>query len=218
MFAKSAGSVELIESMGSDESVARAAWVSRGDDTRHHHQDEVERVIRYMMRHKHTSPFEHVSFTFRVTCDLATRTQWQRHRTWSFNEVSRRYTEENVEVMPPPVWRGQASTNKQASAGDINEPVLAGIMYERHMSACLDVYEGLLCLGVAREQARMVLPMATMTAFYATVNLHNLLHFCGLRCAPDAQQEIRVLADECLRIAETVAPISVRAWREVRGV
>jgi thymidylate synthase (FAD) len=206
--------------MGNDDSVARAAWVSRGDDTRHHHQDEVERVIRYMMRHRHTSPFEHVSFTFRITCDLATRTQWQRHRTWSYNEISRRYTEENVEVMPPPVWRGQAATNKQASAGRMTETDQhrAHVNYGAAMSACMSAYRNLIALGVAREQARMVLPMATMTAFYGTVNLHNLLHFCGLRCAPDAQQEIRVLADECLRIAETVAPISVRTWREVRGV
>lgn len=206
--------------MGTDADVARAAWVSRGDDERHHHQDDVERVIRYMMRHKHTSPFEHVIFTFRIECDLATRSQWHRHRTWSFNEVSRRYTSDDVEVMPTPVWRGQAATNKQASAGEVGLPrrSVADKVYEKHIRNSLDVYEALLWLGVSREQARMVLPMATMTRFYGTVDLHNLLHFCALRCKADAQQEIRVLALQCLEHAERVAPVSVRAWREFSGV
>ena len=114
------------------------------------------------------------------------------------------------------MWRGQASTNKQASAGTLDEcdSYYATQDYLRAVNVAWEAYERLIARCVAREQARMVLPMATMTAFYASVDLHNLLHFCVLRCKPDAQQEIRELAEKCLEHARKVAPISVRAWEE----
>lgn len=209
--------VQLVDSMGSDRSIVRAARVSRLGDSDEASDAEVERLIRYMLKHGHSSPFEHVVLTFRISIPKYAAVQWMRHRTWAYNEVSRRYTSERVELQPSPVWREQATTNKQASGAPLaNQGGPAGV-YQHVSVVCLNAYHDLIARGVSREQARMVLPQAMMTEFYGTVSLHNLFGFLRQRLASDSQKEIREPAEECLKLARTVAPVAVRIWEEFRA-
>jgi thymidylate synthase (FAD) len=197
------GWIGLLNSMGSETTVVNAARVSFGRC--HQAMDERDvKLLGYLLEHQHTSPFEHVVFTFSVHCPLFVRSQWHRHRTWSYNEISRRYTEVDLEFYLPPVVREQAPTNRQASV----EPQHVDQEAARHLiaeqnRASLQLYERLLQMGVCREQARGVLPQNLMTTFWATVDLHNLIGFLSLRDSEGAQWEIRQYA---LAIKELVRP------------
>ncbi len=212
--------IRLINSMGSDVEVVNGARVSFGK--RRESLEEKDRVlIQYLADERHTSPFEHVAFTFHVKCPLFVTRQWHRHRTWSYNEISRRYTSVNMEFYVPRAYRKQAETNRQASVdetlthhGDGRE--LSAIIAE-HTHQAMALYEDLLAQGVAREQARMVLPQNMYTEMYATVNLHNLIHFIELRVHTGAQWEIQQYAHKLLDLAETAAPYSIAAIRKARG-
>jgi thymidylate synthase (FAD) len=208
------GSVELVETMGSDLTVVNAARVSFGA-----HKDELDekdiKLIKYLAEHRHTSPFEHCSVTFRCHVPLFVRSQHHRHRTWKYNEVSRRYTSENLEFYEPTLFRPQHKSNRQASVdapqrvwisdgrGDAHEAIVA------HHRASLELFERLLEAGVSREQARGVLPQNLYTTYYATVDLSNLSKFYSLRTHDGAQWEIRKLAEG---MAELVKPIFPHAW------
>ena len=151
--------VRLINTMGSDVEIVNGARVSFGK--RKDSLDEKDKVlIQYLADERHTSPFEHVAFTFHVKCPLFVTRQWHRHRTWSYNEISRRYTSMNLEFYIPQAYRQQAETNRQASTDDLLREGRDGesleSMVRAHTESAFAFYEKLIEEGVAREQARMV--------------------------------------------------------------
>ena len=212
--------VRLINTMGSDVEIVNGARVSFGK--RREELDEKDKVlIQYLADERHTSPFEHVAFTFHIKCPLFVTRQWHRHRTWSYNEISRRYTSMNLEFYVPKAYRQQAETNRQASTDKLIEETKDGKnihdLVSAHTFKAFEFYEDLIKQGVAREQARMVLPQNMYTEMYATVNLHNLIHFVELRIHPGAQWEIQQYALKLLDLAEEAAPYAIKAIRKARN-
>ena len=211
------GFVRLVDSMGSDLSVVRAARVSydaawrAGED-----QGSDTKLINYLWKNHHTTPFEAVTLTFEVKAPIFVFRQWHRHRMWSYNEMSARYCKlpEEFYVPRPELIGVQSKSSKQARdlTGDTNAPGGAIIA-----AACADAfvaYRKLLECGTPRELARSVLPVATYSHMFATVDLLNLLKFLSLRCDAHAQYEIRVYADEMRDLARSVAPVCIAAWEE----
>ncbi len=225
------GHVRLVDHMGGDLSIVRAARVSHdaapraGDD-----EGSDARLIRYLWRNAHTTPFEAVTLTFEVKAPIFVLRQWHRHRTWSYNEVSARYTELPAEFyVPDPAMIGtQSKIDKQGRKidADISEIVASYGQTSWHRErqvaklrkACemaFEEYNQLLACGWPRELARSVLPVATYSHMFATVNLLNLFRFLTLRCDAHAQHEIRVYADAMKDLARSVAPVAVGAWEGV---
>jgi len=220
------GAVEYVDHMGTDLTVVNAARVSFGK-----HKDEIddrdEKLIKYLITHKHTSTLEHNVVTFRFIVPLYVRSQHHRHRTWSYNETSKRYSSENIRFYEPNEFRTQHVSNRQASNADnlINPQISHGhssidarAAYTEHNRSSVQLYNELIDAGVCREQARGVLPMSLYTEYYGTVDLSNLLKFVDLRTHDGAQQEIQVVAQACLKIAEDLWPVTVSAYREVNGL
>jgi len=191
------GFIRVVDYMGGDVSVVQAARVSYGKGTKHTSEDRG--LIRYLMRHRHSTPFEMAEIKLHVRVPMDCWRQWIRHRTASVNEYSTRYSEaiDANQRTSANEWRSQASNNKQGSAGFLDEDV--GTTLTLSESALLahahEVYQSRLSHGVAREQARKDLPLSTYTEAYWKVNLHNLLHFLGLRMEAHAQKEIRDYAE-----------------------
>ena len=216
------GFVELVDHMGTDLTIVNSARVSFGK-----HKESLDaqdkKLINYLVEHKHTSTFEHNLVTFRVKVPLFVRSQHHRHRTWSYNEISRRYTDFNIEFYEPGAFRKQSKSNRQASDIDSSfNPymptdsldTLASYRVRDHHKKSLELYNKLMESGVCREQARGVLPQNMYTEYYGTVNLNNLLKFVSLRIHEGAQWEIQELAQGMLKIAEGLWPIAVKAFRE----
>ncbi len=175
------------------------------------------KLIFYLMQHQHWTPFEMIELKWRITCPLFVARQWMRHRTGSFNEVSRRYTSEQLTFFKPSLWRVPAADNKQQSTfdteGKLNQLELL-VKYEQHLAASWKLYQEFLDAGVAREQARMLLPQSTETSFYWKVNARNFLHFIELRLAPDAQQEIQDFARVMWEQFQARVPITAAAFNQ----
>jgi len=209
------GFIELIAHMGDDNTVVSAARVSYLGESKGLEQDA--KLIKYLLKNKHTSPFEQVEFQFMVKCPLFVRSQWMRHRTWSYNEVSRRYTSDEIEFHVPSEIRLQSDDNKQMSAGLMENPGLIIDAIKSSALMCYEMYEGMLRLGVAREQARMILPQSMYTKFYAKVDLHNLFHFLELRLHLHAQPEIRLYAQAIEELIKPIVPISYKTWKELNN-
>ena len=224
------GCVEYVQHMGEDITVVNSARVSFGK-----HKETMDgrdkKLIRYLIRHRHTSTLEHCSITFRFVVPLFVRSQHHRHRTWSYNEISRRYTEKDLRFYEPINFRTQHKSNRQASNADemINPtlqlydpmcshpiPLLASMAIKDHHQKSLKLFDDLLEAGVCREQARGVLPQNLYTEYYGTVNLSNLLKFIDLRTHEGAQWEIQQAANACLEIATELFPETVGAYREIR--
>lgn len=219
------GYVRLVESMGSDLSIARAARVSydaewrAGEDT-----GSDERLIRRLWKDRHTTPFEAVEFQFEVFAPIFVLRQWHRHRTWSYNELSARYRElPEVFYVPEPKMIGvQSRVNKQGRTTEIEDEIEVDDLlaarqsdvdeYRVHCQDCFSFYQSLLDDGWPRELARGILPTATYSHMFAKVNLRNLMHFLDLRCDPHAQHEIRVYALALVELAAQVAPVAMAAW------
>lgn len=197
------GWIGLIDRMGTETSIVNAARVSFGKLKREMDDKDVK-LLRYLVENRHSSPFEHVAFTFSVHCPLFVRGQWHRHRTWAYNEISRRYTEVDMTFYAPTALRRQAEVNRQASVTDpeFKSDALRKLISD-HNQLSLHLYERLLDEGVCREQARGVLPQNMMVTFWGTVNLHNLIHFLELRDHSHAQWEIREYA---IAIKKLIAP------------
>ena len=199
------GFVCLVDVMGDDRSVVEAARVSYGQGTRHVSDDRT--LLRYLMRHWHTTPFEMAEVKMLVRVPMDCWRQWVRHRTASINEYSTRYSVaiDSAQTTLPDQWRLQAQSNRQGSEGCL--PGSAGERLseaERKLQEEMRrVYQERLEAGVAREQARKDLPLSTYTEAYWKMNLHNLLHFLMLRLEENAQQEIRdyaaVIGNEIVR-------------------
>lgn len=216
------GIVRLVDSMGSDLSVVRAARVSydaawrSGED-----EGSDQRLIRYLWKNRHTSPFEAVEFQFEVKAPIFVFRQWHRHRTWSYNELSARYRELPAEFyLPDPELIGvQSTNNKQGRQADPAVLEQRKLEVEHMRVQCEEAfvtYRRLLDAGWPRELARSVLPVNTYSHMFAKVNLRNLLGFLDLRVDPHAQYEIRVYAEAMLEIARTIVPVCIGAWEANR--
>ena len=204
------GYIELIDILGGDHTVVAAARVSYLDEGIDPVKDQ--KLINFMMKNGHTSPFEHVIFQWRIKCPLFVRSQWHRHRTWSYNELSRRYTSKDIEFYIPDEWRAQDTKNKQGSLKGMR----LSVGLQDANSDALDYYNFLLDQGVSREMARMILPQNLYTIFYGTIDLHNLFHFMGLRSDSHAQWEIQQYSKAMEEIVKKYVPWSYGAWNEHR--
>jgi len=210
------GHVGLVEHMGTDLAISRAARVSYNAEPR----EEDAGLIRYLLKHKHTSPFEAVVFTFDVKAPIFVYRQWHRHRTWSYNELSARYKElPNEWYVPLAETIGvQSETNKQARIIDTTyeDRGRMAAMQKQIDFACdhaFKVYESLLKDGCPREVARIVLPLATYSHMFATVDLHNLFHFIRLRADSHSQWEIQQYANAMLELITPIVPNAVEAFK-----
>ena len=208
------GWVGLIDHLGTESTIVNAARVSFGKLKSTMDERDVK-LLNYLIENRHTSPLEHVVFTFSVHCPLFVRGQWHRHRTWSYNEISRRYTEIDIDFYTPEKMRRQAESNRQASFADpdFEDTKLRAMVDESNRNA-LKLYEELLAAGVCREQARGVLPQNMMTTFWATVDLSNLLHFMRLRDSEHAQYEIREYAIAMRKLIQPIVPNVVKYFEE----
>jgi len=224
------GKVELVDHVGNDLTIVNSARVSFGT-----HKTELDdrdrKLIRYLIKHRHTSTLEHCFVTFRVKVPLFIRSQHHRHRTWSYNEISRRYTAESLEFYSPKTFRTQHSNNRQASNNDeqidprlyearvigVGEPLAASEAVRQHHLTSVSLYENLMQKGVCREQARGVLPQNLYTEYYASANLNNIFKFIDLRSHDGAQWEIQKVAEAMLCIVEGLYPETIKAYYEVRN-
>jgi thymidylate synthase (FAD) len=204
-------SLELIRISGSDLEIVNAARVSYGKvSTSLSERDKI--LIKYLMDHDHTSPFEHNQLSFRVKAPLYVARQWMRHRMNSFNEISYRYVKAPLEFYIPATWRLQDHNNKQSSYGSYHNQALTD-SYKNSISVLVQAYEQLLAEGVCREQARGILPVCTYTEFIYTCNLLSLMNFLKLRLHAGAQWEIRSYAQGLLTLALPHFPIALEAFR-----
>ena len=217
--------VTYIDHMGSDLSVVNAARVSFGKksawEQRVHpsgdYADDVlaerdTKLIKYLAKHKHKSPFNHTFVTFHVKAPIFVARQLQKHEYMPWNEISRRYVDDEPEFYQPDVWRGRSEDKKQGSEGEINDirPSVARNMVED----CRQNYNYLLAKGVSPEQARMVLPQSMMTEWYWSGTVFSFAKMCSLRCKDDTQAETRVVADAIDEEMENLYPMSWESLRE----
>lgn len=190
--------VDYIQHWGDDLMVANAARVSFGNEKDALDEKDVK-LINYLASHKHMTPFEHMGMTVKIECPLYIRSQIMRHRTFSYNEISRRYTDRDLRFYIPGFkdFRQQSVSNRQASEGNLkltDATVAEDAMMNIH-TRCFQTYKELIALGLCREQARGVLPQNLMTEFYMTGNLRNWAHFLELRESKDAQAEVRYVSE-----------------------
>ena len=206
------GFVALVDCMGDDGSVVQAARVSYGEGTRKVSDDR--QLIRYLLRHAHTTPFEMAELKFVVRVPMDCWRQWIRHRTASVNEYSTRYSLaiDSMQGTPDAEWRSQAATNRQGSDGLVSatEGQKLTRAEQELQQLARKVYEERLAAGIAREQARKDLPLSTYTEAYWKIDLHNLLHFLALRMDAHAQLEIRRYATTIGE--EIVRPLFPLVW------
>lgn len=219
------GFIRLVDYMGSDLSIVRNARVSydaqwrAGEDT-----GSDARLINYLYNNGHNTPFESVTFTFDVKAPIFVLRQWMRHRTWAFNELSARYRELPAEFyVPDPAHIGtQSKDNKQmrniGNQTSTNKNKASAILIRQHCTSAFNRYQELLSRGVPRELARSVLPVATYSHMFGTVNLNNLFKFINERMHPHAQYEIRVYAAAMLELIRPIVPVAVQAFEAKRRV
>jgi len=228
------GKVEYLSHNGTDLTIVNSARVSFGVE-----KEELDardkRLIKYLIKHRHTSTLEHNNLTLRFTVPLFVRSQHHRHRTWSYNEISRRYTDVDLQFYEPKSFRTQHKSNRQASnAEELINPVMnpedenhpkfgewihsttASELVAAHNADSLVLFNQLIEAGVCREQARGVLPQNLYTTYWGSVNLNNLLKFIDLRIHEGAQWEIQKVAEACLEIATDLFPETVGAYREIK--
>lgn len=231
------GFVRLVDCMGSDAAIVQMARVSYGAGTKSVSEDEG--LIRYLLRNRHTSPFEGVQFKFHIKLPIFVSNQWVRHRMWSYNQMSGRYSEMPDEFYVPDenVITTQNPDNKQGGTSDLVQfertPITLEICrddkgelkvlgyneswkdhFEKDQINDTASYQQYLQSGMRKELARINLPLSQYTEMYATVDLHNLFHFLKLRQDSHAQYEIRVYADALLELIRPIIPISVKAYED----
>jgi len=215
------GYIRLVDHMGDDLSIIRSARVSHAADWRTGEDaDKDEKLIRYLMFHRHTTPFESVTFTFEVKAPIFVYRQWHRHRTQSYNEVSARYTELPEEYYIPNLEHigTQSKTTKQARNMEVQSKMAGQYRnyLKTHSETGFKEYRMALDIGIPRELARLFLSFNTYSRMFTTMNLHNLLHFLHLRLDEHAQYEIRVYAEAIRELIEPIVPISMQAWEDWR--
>jgi thymidylate synthase (FAD) len=213
------GRCDFIQSWGNDIMAVNAARASFGVE-KEDLDEKDKKLINFLVKHKHTSVFEHGGITFRCVVPLFVRSQHHRHRTWSYNEISRRYTNVNLQFYEPESFRTQHKSNRQASNDkDLINPELQHCLRTRRVSdhvrvhhvQSIELFDTMIGAGVCREQARGVLPQNLYTTYYASANVSNIIKFIGLRDKPEAQQEIRVLAQAMKKFLEREFPHTAKA-------
>lgn len=211
------GFLRLVDYMGSDARIVASARVSYGAGTKTLREDRG--LIQYLMKHGHTSPFEQVVLTFHAKLPIFVARQWIRHRTARLNEISGRYSVMADEFYLPEeeTVRLQSRTNKQGRGEEPAEPEVRAKFLEtlaEGQRRAYGEYREMLEAGLARELARIHLPLSLYTEWYWQIDLHNLFHFLRLRLHPHAQMEIRAYAEVMLQAARAVAPLAVEAFEE----
>jgi thymidylate synthase (FAD) len=211
------GFIRLVDYMGDDAAIVQSARVSYGKGTKSVTEDKG--LIRYLMRHRHTSSFEMVEFKFHVKLPIFVARQWIRHRTANVNEYSGRYSEMRDEfyIPAPDQIRPQAALNKQGRASEPMSRDKADEIIKRYrqiQKLLFDDYSALLDTGLARELARINLPLSTYTEWYWKIDLHNLFHFLRLRLDVHAQYEIRVYAEAMAEIVKKIVPVAYEAFED----
>lgn len=211
------GFVRLIDVMGDDAAIVQAARVSYGDGTKTINEDRG--LIRYLMRQRHTSPFEMVEFKFHIKLPIFVARQWVRHRTANLNEYSGRYSEMRDEfyIPVPDQIRPQNKSNKQGRESQPIPPEIARkvtIEYEKTQTRLYEEYRSFLDKDIARELARINLPLSMYTEWYWKIDLHNLFHFLRLRLDEHAQYEIRVYAAIMADIVKYFVPLAYEAFED----
>ena len=209
------GFVRLVDYFGGDQRIVQSARVSYGEGTKSVSQDGA--LIDYLLRHQHTSPFEQVVMTFHVKMPIFVARQWVRHRTGRMNEVSGRYSIMKDEFYVPAEDKvsPQSTDNKQGRASEAFDKETADkiiAQLEEGQKAAYESYNELIDSGLAREIARINLPLSLYTEFYWEMDLHNLFHFLKLRLDSHAQYEIRVYAQVILEMCRKVAPMATESF------
>ena len=216
------GFVRLVDSMGGDDAIVQSARVSYGKGTSKVSQDRG--LIRYLMRHRHTTPFEMVEFKFHCKMPIFVARQWVRHRTANINEYSLRYSEARDEFYypEPDSIEFQSALNKQGRMGEVDPELKEKVQksFKEISERSFAIYSELNDAGVARELARAILPVNLYTEWYWKNDLHNLLHFIGLRSDGHAQYEIRVFSAAMASFVKDVAPFAWEAYQDyvVKGM
>ncbi len=198
--------VTLIDSMGNDMRVADAARVSFHKQASEFTPEQNEKLIKYLAKHKHHSPFGHCFASFHVKAPVFVRAQLVKHEYLRVNEVSRRYVDDAPEFYVPDVWRGRPVDKKQGSSGEVDYKA----KYD-YLGSCMYEYSSMIAEGVAPEQARMVLPQSMYTEWYWSGSLDAFANMANLRCKPDAQEETRMIANQVSDIMSKQFPISWEA-------
>jgi len=201
-----------IDHMGNDLTVANAARVSFGKTSEMEDDPwgpprlkaKDDKLIRYLAKHKHISPFGHCFASFHVKAPIFVARQLVKHKFLRWNEISRRYVDDEPEFYVPDTWRGRSADKKQGSDGVSHPP----LWLDSTMNQVLDLYDQMIHDGVAPEQARMVLPQSTMTEWYWSGSLDAFADMCRLRCASDTQYETRLVADNINEKMATLFPVS----------
>jgi len=211
------GFVRLVDYMGDDSAIVQAARVSYGKGTKSVTMDR--ELIRYLLRHRHTSPFEMVEFKFHVKLPIFVARQWIRHRTANVNEYSGRYSEMKNEFYVPEIFqlRHQSEMNKQARSEKELPKKSSGTILkkmQKAQSTLYNDYEFYLAKDLARELSRINLPLSTYTEWYWKIDLHNLLHFLRLRMDWHAQFEIRVYAEKIAELIKPIVPLTYQAFQD----
>ena len=203
--------VTLIDSMGSDLTVVNCARVSFGKK-KEKFDEKDSKLIRYLARHNHWTPFGHVSLQFHLNAPVFVARQLVKHQVGLvWNEVSRRYVDSKPEIYTPDNWRGRAENKKQGSSEEVAwERCLE---YESLMKTVVGAYTRMIEKGICPEQARMILPQSMMTEWYWSGTLMAFARVCNLRCKPDTQLETQWIANQINELAVEVAPVS---WKELR--
>ena len=210
------GFVRLVDSMGGDGAIVQAARVSYGKGTSKMSQDRG--LIRYLMRHRHTTPFEMVEFKFHCKMPIFVARQWVRHRTANINEYSLRYSEARDEFYypEPENIQFQSALNKQGRSGQVPPELKQKVLdyFKENSERSFTMYQDLNEAGVARELIRSLLPVNIYTEWYWKNDLHNLLHFIGLRSDSHAQYEIRIFSDAMAHYVKEKAPFAWEAYQD----
>ena len=196
----------LIDHMGSDLSVVNAARVSFGKK-HEEFQEKDTKLIRYLAKHKHMSPFGHAFASFHVKAPIFVARQLVKHKFLRWNEISRRYVDDDPEFYKPDVWRGRSKDKKQGSDGVVHPEYNPQYLDGKIKFAYLQALE----MGVAPEQARMLLPQSTMTEWYWSGSLDAFAGMCKLPCAEDTQYETRLVANQISEVLDTLFPVSWKA-------
>ena len=216
------GYVRLIDWLGSDERVCEAARISYHSPSKGVEQDQ--KLINYLWKNRHTSPFEQINLTFNIKLPLFVQGQMVRHRTQRLNQVSARYTEILDEFYIPKTWRKQDTKDKQGSIekddsnpfmycmGGNGDPIYATDAVIDHCALSYNLYKQLICKGIAKEMARMILPQNLYTEIYSNWDLNNLTHFFTLRLDEHAQWEIRQYAKAMYDITKEIYPMVLKAY------
>ena len=221
------GFIEVVDSLGNDLTVVNSARVSFGKRKKYWDKSD-RRLCMYLAKHKHYSPFRHLQVQFHIKAPEFVMRQWYKHvvgiettsnsstKDHAWNEISGRYVEVE-DYYKPSVYRKQSEDNKQASEGEIQQQQLADFVWDSTMRSVKEAYDGLLKLGVAKEQARAILPLSQYTEVYWTGSFQAIMNFIELRNEKTSQIEIQEYAKVLLDLMRDVYPMTTKLWSEAHG-